>query len=95
MARPAALDDQTIETRLSTLPEWERDADHIRRSFTFDSFAEAMGFMTSAAIIADKMDHHPEWFNVYNRVDVGLTTHDASGLTELDLQLAQAMNNLI
>ena len=95
MARPTALDDQTIADALASLPTWNRDGDHIKTSFTFDSFGTAMGFMMSAAIIAEKMDHHPEWCNVYNRVDVALTTHDAGGITQLDVTLAQAMNELI
>jgi len=95
MARPTALDDQTIADTLASLPTWNRDGDHIKASFTFDSFVAAMGFMMSAAIIAEKMDHHPEWSNVYNRVDVALTTHDAGGITQLDVTLAQAMNELI
>lgn len=60
--------------------------------FRFDDFAQAFGFMTRIAIIADKMDHHPEWFNVYNRVDITLTIHDAGGVTQKDLTLAEAMN---
>ena len=59
--------------------------------FRFDDFAQAFGFMTRIAIIADKMDHHPEWFNVYNRVDITLTTHDAGGVTQKDVTLAEAM----
>ena len=59
--------------------------------FRFDDFAQAFGFMTRIAIIADKMDHHPEWFNVYNRVDITLTTHDAGGVTQKDVILAEAM----
>lgn len=77
---------------MENVPEWSRDGDHLRRSFRFGSFADAFGFMATAAIVAEKMDHHPEWFNVYNRVDVGLTTHDAGGITELDVTLAAAMD---
>lgn len=94
MARPAKLDDTAITTALEdpALAGWTRDGDHLRREFRFDTFATAMGFMMSAGIVAEKMDHHPEWFNVYNRVDVGLTTHDAGGITELDVELARRMN---
>ena len=81
---------------LGQLAGWQavdgRDA--ITRTFKFKDFNEAFGFMARAALIAEKMDHHPEWFNVYNRVDVTLSTHDAGGLTELDVELAAAMNRL-
>ncbi len=74
------------------LPGWTGGDDFITRVFKFDDFASAFGFMTQIAIHADKMDHHPEWFNVYNRVDVTLTTHDAGGVTEKDVKLAELMN---
>ena len=81
---------------LGQLSGWQavdgRDA--ITRTFKFKDFNEAFGFMARAALIAEKMDHHPEWFNVYNRVDVTLSTHDAGGLTELDVELAAAMDRL-
>jgi len=92
MARPEALSDQDIAAALADLPDWSRDGDHLRRSFHFANFADAFGFMATIAIVAEKMDHHPEWSNVYNRVEVGLTTHDADGITELDFRLATAMN---
>jgi 4a-hydroxytetrahydrobiopterin dehydratase len=68
--------------------------DAISRSFTFRNFNEAFGFMTRVALVAEKMDHHPEWFNVYKTVDVTLSTHDAGGLTELDIRLAAAMDRI-
>jgi len=67
------------------------DRDGMSKKFKFSNFAEAFGWMTRIAIIADKMNHHPEWSNVYNRVEVVLTTHDVDGLSELDLKLAQVM----
>lgn len=73
------------------LAGWTGGDDFITKVFKFGDFAEAFGFMTRIAIIAEKMDHHPEWFNVYNRVDVTLTTHDAGGVTQKDVTLAQAM----
>lgn len=68
------------------------DRDAIRKTFKFKSFVEAWGWMTRMAIEAEKLNHHPEWFNVYNRVEVTLTTHDADGLSELDLRLAAKMD---
>jgi 4a-hydroxytetrahydrobiopterin dehydratase len=70
--------------------EGERDA--IQRTYRFSDFTAAFGFMTRTALMAEKLDHHPEWFNVYNRVDVTLTTHDADGVTELDVTLAGLMD---
>jgi 4a-hydroxytetrahydrobiopterin dehydratase len=79
---------------LATLPGWSavtgRDA--IAKTFRFGDFNAAFGFMTRVALLADKMDHHPEWSNVYNRVDVVLTTHDAGGVTEKDVTLARFMD---
>lgn len=76
---------------VNTLDGWTGGDDFITKVFKFEDFAAAFGFMTRIAIIADKMDHHPEWFNVYNRVDVTLTTHDAGGVTQKDVILAEAM----
>ena len=73
-----------------TAAEGERDA--IAKTFRFADFNAAFGFMTRVALLADKMDHHPEWSNVYNRVEVVLTTHDADGVTDLDLKMAQFMD---
>ena len=75
---------------------WSHDADRdaISKTFRFKSFVEAFGFMARAALHAEKMDHHPEWTNVYNRVEVTLTTHDADGLTELDVRLASRLDTL-
>jgi 4a-hydroxytetrahydrobiopterin dehydratase len=81
---------------LSDLSDWQvaGDRDAITRTFRFKTFVAAFGFMTKAALVAEKMNHHPEWANVYNRVDVTLTTHDANGLTERDIALAGEMDNL-
>jgi 4a-hydroxytetrahydrobiopterin dehydratase len=86
-ARQAAL------TKLSGWSE-VKDRDAITRTFVFRDFNEAFGFMTRAALVAEKLDHHPEWFNVYKTVTVTLSTHDAGGLTERDIKLAEAMNRL-
>ena len=66
----------------------------IRRTFVFADFSEAFGFMARAALVAEQLDHHPEWFNVYKRVEVTLSTHDAGGLTALDVRLARAMDRI-
>ncbi len=81
---------------LGKVPDWApvEGRDAIARSFKFKDFNEAFGFMTRAALVAERMNHHPEWFNVWNRVDVILSTHDAGGLTELDIKLAAAMDKL-
>jgi 4a-hydroxytetrahydrobiopterin dehydratase len=81
---------------LAKLPGWSALAgrDAIQKKFIFKDFNQAFGFMARAALIAEKMDHHPEWFNVYKTVEVTLSTHDAGGVTELDVKLAQAMDQL-
>ncbi len=82
---------------LDGLPEWDYDEarDAITRSIVFTDFAEAFGFMAQVAILAERMDHHPEWSNVYNRVDVLLTTHDAGGLSSRDVELAGAIDGIL
>ena len=84
------IDPTTLHTRMLALPEWKLDEEQraISRHFHFQDFAQAFGFMSQMAIVSEKMDHHPEWFNVYNRVEVRLTTHDANGLTTRDLDWA-------
>jgi 4a-hydroxytetrahydrobiopterin dehydratase len=80
---------------LSRLPDWQAGTgarDTIFRTYSFKDFNAAFGFMSRAALMAEKLDHHPEWFNVYNRVEVTLTTHDADGVTELDATLAAFMD---
>jgi 4a-hydroxytetrahydrobiopterin dehydratase len=86
------LDQSARDALPATLPGWQHDPvrDAIQRSFRFDNFVDAFAFMAQLALHAEKHDHHPEWFNVYNRVDITLTTHDAGGLTERDLALARA-----
>ena len=73
---------------------WAQDGDAIKKTYQFANFVEAFGFMSRAALWAEKMDHHPEWFNVYKTVDVRLTTHDAGGLSMLDVKLANKMDAL-
>lgn len=88
------LERASILEALEGLEGWSLAADglSIGRTFTFSDFNEAFGFMARAALAAEKMDHHPEWSNVYKRVEVRLTTHSASGVTALDLDLAKLMN---
>jgi 4a-hydroxytetrahydrobiopterin dehydratase len=73
---------------------WKEENDKLIRDFQFADFKEAFAFMTRVALIAEKMDHHPEWTNVWNRVEVALSTHSAGGLTELDVKLAEAMDKI-
>lgn len=85
---------EAIGDALEALPGWTvaEDGLSIRKTFLFQNFVEAFGFMTECALAAEKLDHHPEWFNVYKRVDVTLTTHSSGGVTELDIKLAARMN---
>lgn len=94
MTRPTRLSDAEIASALPGLQNWEIREGKLHREFRFSSFARAFGFMSSAALVAEAMNHHPEWSNVYDRVVVDLTTHDAKGLTALDLELATRMNEL-
>jgi len=86
------LDDAAIAAALPTVPGWTRNGDGIERSYKFADFTHAFGFMARVALLAEKADHHPEWSNVYNRVDVRLTTHDAGGLSANDFALARAID---
>ena len=95
MARPAKLNDAQIQEALATLPEWKLKDGKLHREFKFADFVEAWGFMSRAALHAQAMDHHPEWFNVYGTVRVDLNTHDAGGITKLDIKLAQKMNAIV
>jgi 4a-hydroxytetrahydrobiopterin dehydratase len=91
------LSEQERADALDALDEWDYDdsRDAITRTFTFGDFSEAFAFMTRVALIAEKADHHPEWTNVWNRVDVLLTTHDAGGLSVRDITMAEAMDALV
>jgi len=92
MAKKLSADE--IQAGLDELEGWSLDDEKLYREFRFENFITAFGFMSSAAIEAEKMNHHPEWFNVYSKVRVHLITHDAGGITELDFQLAKKMNAL-
>jgi 4a-hydroxytetrahydrobiopterin dehydratase len=91
------LDEDERAAVLDALGEWDYDEtrDALVRQFVFADFVEAFGFMTRVAILAEKADHHPEWSNIYNRVDVLLTTHDAGGLSVRDVALATAIEALV
>jgi len=88
------LSDEQIRKELANLPGWSLVNGKLHKEFTFESFIEAFGFMTTAALHIEKMNHHPEWFNVYNKIKVDLVTHDAGGITQNDIDLAGTLNSL-
>lgn len=92
----AKLTADARQAAIARLSAWKElpDRDAIERKFTFADFSEAFGFMARAALLAEKMDHHPEWSNVYKTVTVVLTTHEAKGLTERDIRLAEGMDRI-
>ena len=91
------LTQEERDSWLRALPQWSlaRDGDAIERNFEFDDFSKAFAFMTRVAMIAETRDHHPEWFNVYNRVEITLTTHDAGGLSLRDVKMARKIDALL
>jgi len=89
-----ALSAALIEQQISTLPGWELQDAKLQRKFQFANFVEAFGFMSRVALLSETMNHHPEWSNVYNRVDIQLTTHDADGISQRDFELAEKINAL-
>lgn len=93
MSAPVLTPNQ-LDTSLSQLTGWSVKDGKLHRQFQFGSFVEAFGFMTSVALVAEAMGHHPEWFNVYNRVTIDLTTHDSGGITAKDVELAKRANEL-
>ena len=84
-----------IEERLVQLPDWGLDQHKLFRHFVFENFIEAFGFMSQVALVAESMNHHPEWSNVWNRVEIYLTTHDAGGISERDFTLAKRIDSLL
>ncbi|MGA2498628.1 MAG: 4a-hydroxytetrahydrobiopterin dehydratase [Tepidisphaeraceae bacterium] len=94
MGSTTKLSPDEIQHRLSALPGWGIEFGMLCRTFQFADFPRAFGFMAAAATVAQAMNHHPDWSNVYRTVQVRLTTHDVGGLTELDFQLAERMNEL-
>lgn len=95
MAKVEKLGTQARAKLGAELPEWALEGEHLKRSFRFADFSEAFGFMARVALLAETQDHHPEWFNVWNRVDIALTTHDADGLSARDVKLAKAIDALL
>lgn len=93
----AELTEEERTIALGDLPNWSlgRDGKAVERLFEFADFSEAFGFMARVALLAEKADHHPEWFNVYNRVEITLTTHDAGGLSQRDVAMAKAIDMLV
>ena len=94
MKRTKKLPAASIARKLKSLPGWTHAHGTLHRQYTFVDFSEAFGFMARAALAAEKMNHHPDWSNGYNKVKVDLSTHDAGGITNLDFRLAEAMERL-
>lgn len=90
-----AMTEQQISEQLTHFPQWELRENKLYRRLVFEDFVHAFGFMTQVAIIAEKMNHHPEWANVYRTIDIYLTTHDAGGISERDFALLSAIEKLI
>lgn len=93
--RPMILSEEQIRDELKSLAGWTVKNGKLHREFTFGDFVQTFSFMTKVATHAEKMNHHPEWFNVYNRLTVDLMTHDAGGITTNDVELAKIMNSLV
>ena len=91
----SSLSDKQVDLQLQDLPCWRRDENSIFKSYEFNDFIEAISFMTQAAFYAEALEHHPEWHNTYNIVDVRLTTHDTGGITSLDIRLAKRMEHIV
>ena len=88
------LDEEAIASALKNLDGWTYDGSALQATFVFENFIQAFGWMSQVALVAEKMDHHPDWKNVYRTVDVTLNTHDAGGVTALDLELARTMSGI-
>ena len=89
------LSQEDIDEELKSLPGWSVVNEKLHKEFLFDNFNQAFGFMTRSAMEIEKMNHHPEWFNVYNKITIELTTHDAGGITKNDVNLAKILNSLV
>lgn len=93
MARPQKLTAAEIDTALASIPAWKVEDGKLQRTFAFADFVAAFAFMTRAAFAAERLNHHPDWSNVWSKVSVSLWTHDAGGITSLDFDLARAMDD--
>lgn len=91
----APLPRETLRQALKALPGWKFDDDKLLRSFGFADFKAAFGFMTQVALLAERANHHPDWRNVYNRVEIALTSHDTGGVTQRDIDLAAAIDQIV
>jgi len=94
MTKRTPLSAEDVSRALAELPGWSIENGKLHREFRFPNFVRAFSFMSAVALVAEKRDHHPEWFNVYGKVIVDLTTHDAGGVTQSDVNLARKMNEL-
>ena len=95
MNRPTKLEENDINARLDPLTNWRLKDGKMHAEFKFANFVEAFAFMTRVALIAERMNHHPEWFNVYSTVRIDLTTHEAGGISDYDFELAEAIDKLL
>ena len=89
------LSPEVIGTKLKELPDWELKDEKLHRELKFKNFVEAFGFMTQVALLAERADHHPEWSNVWNKVVIDLTTHEANGISQRDFDLAEQINKIV
>ena len=94
MAKPKKLSEKEITAAVESLAGWNLQKKKLHKEFKFNSFVEAFGFMSRVAFIAEGMNHHPEWFNVYNKVIIDLTTHDAGGISKFDVEFAKRVEEL-
>ncbi len=94
MSKRQKLTDTEIDGKLTEIPGWSYEGGKLHREYKFTNFVEAFGFMSQVALIAERMDHHPDWSNVYNTVVVDLNTHDVGGVSALDFELAAAANKI-
>ena len=89
------IEQNQLDSFIEKNPSWEIDHKTIKKEFKFDNFIDAFGFMSKVAILSEKMDHHPDWQNTYNKVKINLTTHDKGGITTNDIKLAESIDKLI
>jgi len=95
MTKPDLLQADELAEQLKLVPQWQEEDKALARNFEFANFVQAFGFMTKVAMIAERMDHHPDWGNIYNRVQIILTTHVSGGITYKDIELARAIDELV